>query len=123
MQKSATKYAQSLIPYTQNILNFHNSKQIHFCYQTCWKKFPLNYSGLASLCICIKCQQGEGAGATRNAHGYDPVGQLVSLGLKLDRAVRFSFQSDKGKNILEMHGHEKQSIHVWVSMHAMQVIF
>lgn len=83
------------------------------------KKFLLNYSGLASQTICIKCQQGEGAGVTRNVHGYDPVSQLVSLWSTLERAVRFCFQSHKGKSILEMHGLEKATTAVRVSMPAM----
>lgn len=85
------------------------------------KLFPLNYSGLASLCIHIKCQQEDGAGVTRNAHGYDPVGQLVSLRSTVDRAVRFCFQSDKGKGVLEMHGHEK-AIHTCLGVNAGNVL-
>lgn len=78
MQKNATKYAESLIPCAQKILNFHKSKQIYFCSQSCWKSgslFPLKYPGLDRLSICIKGQQGEGVGVIRNARSND----LVSL--------------------------------------------
>jgi len=78
-KKPATKYAQSLIPYARKILNFHKSKQIYFGNQSCWKSrslFPLNYPGLAWLSICIKGQQGEGAGVIRNAHSNDLLSQF-----------------------------------------------
>lgn len=79
MKKNATKYAQSLIPYAQKILNFHKSNQIYFCNQSCWKSsspFPLNYPGWAWLSVCIKGHQGEGAGIIRNAHSNDLLSQF-----------------------------------------------
>lgn len=49
--------------------------------------------------------------------------QLVSFSLRstLGRAVRFCFQSDKGKSILEVHGHEK-AIHTRPSVRACKVL-